>query len=93
MNGQWRLDPEVDDLGRSATRFARCAPAPGEYWRKLDRERLSGRVRRRADPRRLPGGPDPGRYGGSGLIMTAAAAIMEEIHAAGWNGAACRAQM
>src|SRR5207248_8606892 len=32
-------------------------------------------------------------YGGSGLSMRAAAAIMEEIHAAGCNGAACHAQM
>ena len=35
----------------------------------------------------------PEEYGGSGLTMTAAAAIMEEIQAAGCNGAACHAQM
>jgi alkylation response protein AidB-like acyl-CoA dehydrogenase len=35
----------------------------------------------------------PEEYGGSGLSMRAAAAIMEEIHAAGCNGAACHAQM
>ena len=34
----------------------------------------------------------PEEYGGSGLTMPAAAAIMEEIHAAGCNGAACHAQ-
>ena len=35
----------------------------------------------------------PEEYGGSGLTMSAAVAIMEEIHAAGCNGAACHAQM
>ena len=35
----------------------------------------------------------PEEYGGSGLGITAAAAIMEEIHKAGCNGAACHAQM
>ena len=35
----------------------------------------------------------PEEYGGSGLTMTAAAAIMEEIQASGCNGAACHAQM
>ena len=35
----------------------------------------------------------PEQYGGSGLTMTAAAAIMEEIQASGCNGAPCHAQM
>jgi alkylation response protein AidB-like acyl-CoA dehydrogenase len=35
----------------------------------------------------------PEQYGGSGLPMSAAAAILEEIHASGCNGAACHAQM
>ena len=35
----------------------------------------------------------PEEYGGSGLPLSAAAAIMEEIHASGGNGAACHAQM
>jgi acyl-CoA dehydrogenase len=35
----------------------------------------------------------PEEYGGSGLSMNAAVAIMEEIQAAGCNGAACHAQM
>src|SRR5207253_8398053 len=35
----------------------------------------------------------PEAYGGSGLTMTAAAAIMEEIQACGCNGAACHAQV
>jgi acyl-CoA dehydrogenase len=35
----------------------------------------------------------PEEYGGSGLGLSAAAAILETIHAAGCNGAACHAQM
>jgi alkylation response protein AidB-like acyl-CoA dehydrogenase len=88
-------DPEVDDLKqvRDAVR-ALCAGFPGEYWRKLDRER--------AYPAEFVAALThagflaaliPEAYGGSGLTMTAAAAIMEEIHAAGCNGAACHAQM
>ncbi len=78
---------------REAVR-ALCAKFPGEYWRKLDRER--------AYPSEFvtaltKGGflaaLIPEEYGGSGLTMTAAAAILEEIHASGCNGAACHAQM
>ena len=35
----------------------------------------------------------PEEYGGSGLSLGAAAAILEEMHASGCNGAACHAQM
>ena len=78
---------------RKAVR-ALCADFPGEYWRKLDRKRsyptefvdalteggfLAALI--------------PEEYGGSGLTMSSAIAIMEEIQAAGCNGAACHAQM
>ena len=71
-----------------------CARFPGEYWRRLDRERsypvdfvkalteagfLSVLI--------------PEAYGGSGLGLGAAAAVLEEIHRSGCNGAACHAQM
>jgi acyl-CoA dehydrogenase len=78
---------------RDAVR-ALCAKFPGEYWRALDRER--------AYPREFVAALTqagflaaliPEEHGGSGLSMTAAAAIMEEIHASGCNGAACHAQM
>jgi len=73
---------------------ALCGKFPGEYWRKLDRER--------AYPTEFVAALTqagflaaliPEQYGGSGLTMPAAAAIMEEIHASGCNGAACHAQM
>ncbi len=71
-----------------------CAQFPGEYWRKLDQEReyptafvnaltqagwLSVLI--------------PEEYGGSGLGLGAAAAILETIQSEGGNGGACHAQM
>jgi alkylation response protein AidB-like acyl-CoA dehydrogenase len=78
---------------REAVR-ALCAGFPGEYWRALDRER--------AYPEEFVAALTkagflaaliPEEYGGSGLTMSAAVAIMEEIQASGCNGAACHAQM
>ena len=71
-----------------------CAQFAGEYWRKLDREAaypaefvaaltqagyLSALI--------------PDEYGGSGLPLSGACAILEEVQRAGCNGAACHAQM
>src|SRR5436190_2771052 len=92
---QAELNPANDELAqiRESVR-ALCAKFPGEYWRALDRER--------AYPTDFVGALTdagflaaliPEEYGGSGLTMTAAAAIMEEIQASGCNGAACHAQM
>jgi acyl-CoA dehydrogenase len=78
---------------REAVR-ALCADFPGEYWRALDRDR--------AYPEQFVAALTkagflaaliPEQYGGSGLTMSAAAAIMEEIQHSGCNGAACHAQM
>jgi hypothetical protein len=73
---------------------ALCAKFPGEYWRALDRER--GYPTQFIEALTQAGFlaaliPEP--YGGSGLSMRVAAAIMEEIQASGCNGAACHAQM
>jgi acyl-CoA dehydrogenase len=78
---------------REAVR-ALCTKFPGEYWRKLDRERAypSEFVAALTEGGFLAA-LIPEEYGGSGLTMTAAAAILEEIHASGCNGAACHAQM
>src|SRR6202000_1538850 len=71
-----------------------CAGFPGEYWRRLDRAReyptefvsalteagfLSVLI--------------PEEFGGSGLGLGAATAVLEEIHRSGCNGGACHAQM
>src|SRR3954449_5341889 len=78
---------------RAAVR-ALCEKFPGEYWRELDRDR--------AYPTEFVAALTEGGflaalipedYGGSGLTISSAVAIMEEIHAAGCNGAACHAQM
>jgi alkylation response protein AidB-like acyl-CoA dehydrogenase len=85
--------PEELDSIRQSVR-ALCAGFPGEYWRALDRERgyPVEFVKALTDAGFLAA-LIPESHGGSGLTMTAAAAIMEEIHAAGCNGAACHAQM
>jgi len=71
-----------------------CARFPGEYWRALDA--------RRGYPTEFVGALTeagylgaliPEEFGGAGLPVSAAAAILEEIHAAGCNAAACHAQM
>src|SRR5688500_18175006 len=78
---------------REAVR-ALCAGFPGEYWRRLDRDRIYPTEFVEALTKAgFLAALIPEQYGGSGLTMSAAAAIMEEIHASGCNGAACHAQM
>jgi alkylation response protein AidB-like acyl-CoA dehydrogenase len=84
-----------DDIApiREAVR-ALCADFPGEYWRRLDRERAyPAEFVAALTKAGFLAALIPEQYGGSGLAMPAAAAIMEEIHASGCNGAACHAQM
>src|SRR5579862_7474301 len=71
-----------------------CARFPGDYWRKLDRERgyPTEFVTALTEAGYLAA-LVPEEYGGAGLPLSAAAAILETIHAEGCNGAACHAQM
>ena len=71
-----------------------CAQYPGEYWRKLDAERAypTEFVQALTDAGYLSV-LIPEEFGGSGLGITAAAVIMEEIQKSGCNGGACHAQM
>ncbi|HRK96114.1 MAG TPA: acyl-CoA dehydrogenase family protein [Rhodospirillales bacterium] len=73
---------------------ALCAGFPGDYWRRLDEERSypSAFVGALTEAGYLAA-LIPEAYGGSGLPLAAAAAIMEEIQKSGCNGAACHAQM
>jgi alkylation response protein AidB-like acyl-CoA dehydrogenase len=90
------MDPEADQSFAEVREGVRklVARFPGPYWQALDRERryptefvtalteagwLSVLI--------------PEEYGGSGLGLTAAAAVLEEIHRSGCNGGACHAQM
>jgi acyl-CoA dehydrogenase len=71
-----------------------CARFPGEYWRKLDAERAypTEFVQALTEAGYL-GALIPEEFGGAGLPLSAAGAILEEIHRAGCNAAACHAQM
>jgi acyl-CoA dehydrogenase len=78
---------------RSSVR-ALCGRFPGAYWRQADAERKypEAFVRALTEAGYLAA-LIPEDYGGSGLGIAAAAAILEEIHKSGGNGAACHAQM
>ncbi|MGH7210136.1 MAG: acyl-CoA dehydrogenase family protein, partial [Acetobacteraceae bacterium] len=71
-----------------------CARFLGEYWRELDRERgyPSAFVAALTEAGYLAA-LIPEEYGGAGLPLSGAAAILETIQAQGCNGAACHAQM
>ncbi len=71
-----------------------CDRFPGEYWREKDRERAypTEFVRALTQDGFLSV-LIPEAYGGSGLGLRAAVAILEEIHKNGCNAAACHAQM
>jgi alkylation response protein AidB-like acyl-CoA dehydrogenase len=71
-----------------------CEDFPGEYWRELDR--------RRGYPQEFVAALAaagylailiPEQYGGAGLGLGAACAVLEEIQMSGCNGGACHAQM
>lgn len=71
-----------------------CTQFPGAYWRQLDRdmaypEEFVAALTREGYLAALI----PEEYGGAGLPISAAAAILEEIHRAGGNASACHAQM
>ena len=78
---------------RAAVR-ALCADFPGAYWRRRDRTRAYPAAFVKALTKAgFLAALIPRDHGGSGLGLRAAAAILEEIHKSGGNGAACHAQM
>ena len=86
-------EPDAHAEIREAVRRL-CADFPGEYWRALDRDRAypTAFVRALTEAGYLSV-LIPEEHGGAGLGISAAAAILETIHATGCNGAACHAQM
>lgn len=71
-----------------------CADFPGNYWQEKDR--LRAYPREFVDALTAAGFLSaliPDHYGGSGLNLATATAILEEIHRTGCNGGACHAQM
>jgi alkylation response protein AidB-like acyl-CoA dehydrogenase len=71
-----------------------CERFPADYWRKLDASRTypAEFVAALTEAGYLAT-MIPEEYGGAGLTLSAAAAVLEEIQRAGCNGAACHAQM
>jgi acyl-CoA dehydrogenase len=90
-----RMMGVVEDHGEIRDEVEKlCARFPGEYWREKDRERAyPGEFVRALTEAGYLAVLIPEEYGGAGLPLSAAAAILETIHAAGCNGAACHAQM
>ena len=85
-------EEDFRDIRESVSKL--CADFPGAYWRQLDAER--------AYPTEFVQALTaagflsvliPEDYGGAGLGIAAATAIMEEIQRSGCNGGACHAQM
>lgn len=71
-----------------------CGDYPGEYWRRCDRDQVypTEFVTALTEAGYLSA-LIPEQYGGLSLPLSAGAAILEEIHRAGCNAAACHAQM
>ncbi|TYR33234.1 acyl-CoA dehydrogenase [Mesorhizobium microcysteis] len=83
---------EIAQIRQSVRKL--CGAFPAEYWRKLDREHAYPTDF--VDALSQAGYLSvliPEEFGGSGLPLSAAAAILEEVQRAGANGAACHAQM
>ena len=71
-----------------------CEGFPGTYWQALDRDRVYPTEFVEAlSAAGFLSVLIPEQYGGSGLGVLAAAAVLEEIHRSGCNGGACHAQM
>ena len=81
--------PEIREAVRKL-----CFRFPGSYWQQMDRDRSY--PSEFVDALTESGFLSvliPEEYGGSGLGLAAAAAVLEEIHRSGGNGGACHAQM
>ncbi len=90
------FDPEDGDPHQEIRVGVRrlCARFPGEYWRRVDREgAYPADFVKAVTAAGYLSALIPEEYGGSGLPLSAAATIMEEIQRSGCNGAVCHAQM
>ena len=88
----WSVDPYGAEIRDGVAKV--CAAFPGEYWRKCDTEKLYPEEFVSALTHEgYLAAMIPEAFGGSGLKLTAASVILEEIHRRGCNAAACHAQM
>lgn len=85
------VSEEIEDI-REAVR-ALCSDFPGEYWRALEPDRHPTEFVRALTEHGWLAALIPEEYGGSGLGIGAASAILEEVCASGCNAGACHAQM
>jgi acyl-CoA dehydrogenase len=85
-------EPSHPEIRESVRRL--CADFPGSYWQALDRDRIyPTEFVRTLTSSGFLSVLVPEEYGGAGLGLSAATAILEEIHRSGCNGGACHAQM
>jgi acyl-CoA dehydrogenase len=87
------MEPELSQQIRSAVREL-CSCYPNEYWREVDEAR--GYPEKFVQSLTEAGwlaALIPEEYGGSGLGITEASIILEEINRSGGNSGACHAQM
>jgi acyl-CoA dehydrogenase len=86
------IDRGWEDIREGVRRI--CEQFPNEYWVKLDHEAAypTEFVKALTDAGYL-GALIPEAYGGSGLPISAACAVLETIHDSPCNAAACHAQM
>jgi acyl-CoA dehydrogenase len=85
-------DTDFPEIREAVRRL--CEGFPGEYWRKLDESRTYPTEFVQTLTREgWLGVLIPEEYGGSGLGLEAAGAVLEEIHRSGANGGAAHAQM
>ena len=84
--------PEHDELRRGVRSL--CADFTSDYWQKLDEARAypEAFVKALTDAGWLSA-LIPEQYGGSGLGITEASIILEEVNRSGANSGACHAQM
>ena len=84
--------PDYTDIRDAVA--ALCADFPGSYWRDLDaRMSYPSEFVAALTHSGFLAALIPETYGGSGLPLSAACAILEEVQRAGCNGSACHAQM
>ncbi|MFO1314944.1 MAG: acyl-CoA dehydrogenase family protein [Burkholderiales bacterium] len=88
----YALPPGVEEIRRAVARL--CADFPSAYWREADAARAYPTAFVDALTRSgYLAALIPAEYGGSGLSLVAAAAILQQVQESGCNGAACHAQM
>jgi alkylation response protein AidB-like acyl-CoA dehydrogenase len=84
-------DADLKDIREAVRRL--CEDFPGTYWRGLEPSTYPTEFVRALTENGWLAALIPEEYGGSGLSLTAAAVILEEVSASGGNPSACHAQM